>query len=396
MTRPRWPARLAQAAARRRQANACRQRRAIEHSEGCRLRVDGRELLQFASNDYLGLANAPAAVAALQQAAALHGVGSGASALVSGHHALHARLESAAADWQGYERALFFPSGYQANLALFQGLLDAGDLCVQDKWNHASLIDGARLSGALLRRYPHADAAAALRQLRSRPGQAALLATDAVFSMDGDLAPLSDLALAATGERALFVVDEAHGVGVMGPEGRGACAAAGLGSQQVDLLVLPLGKAFGGQGALVLGSRALVEHLQQTARAYLFSTAPLPALAAAMSANLGCLRTESWRRAKLVALITRLRRGALRLGLPLLESSTPIQPLLLGDNARALALAAFLEQRGFWVPAIRPPTVAEGRARLRISLTVHHELADIDALLAALAEGWDAIGTTHG
>ncbi len=393
MTRPRWSERLAVAQDRRVRSDTLRQRRVVERTEGARVLVDGRSLLHFCSNDYLGLAGSLDAVSALQEAAALHGVGSGASALVSGHHALHARFEREAAEWMGFERALFFPSGYQANLAVLQGLLEPGDLCVQDKLNHACLIDGARLSRAALKRYPHRDYSGALRQLQSMPGAAALLATDSVFSMDGDIAPLRELALVAIGEHALLLVDEAHSIGVMGPEGRGACAAAALSPRDVPVLVAPLGKAFGGQGALVFGAVALIEHLLQSARPYVFSTAAAPALAAAMSANLDALRTQTWRRAKLAALVARFRRGALRYGLPVLESTTPIQPLLLGSNARALAVANALEQRGYWVAPIRPPTVPEGKARLRITLTAAHAEADVDGLLAALAACLNDAGT---
>jgi 8-amino-7-oxononanoate synthase len=389
MPRPRWSERLAVAQARRARGEALRRRRVVERIDGCRVVVDGQALVNFCSNDYLGLSGALDAVAALQEAAAWHGIGSGASALVSGHHVLHARFEREAAEWMGYERALFFPAGFQANLAVLQALLGPGDLCVQDKLNHACLLDGARLAGADLKRYPHADFAAALRQLQSAPEAAAVLATDSVFSMDGDVAPLRELALAATGEHALLMVDEAHGVGVMGPEGRGACAAAGLSVRDVPAMVVPLGKAFGGQGALVFGATPLIEHLLQSARPYVFSTAALPALAAAMTANLQALRSEGWRRAKLASLVARFRRGALRLGLPLMASSTPIQPLLLGGNARALTVARRLEQRGYWVAPIRPPTVPEGKARLRITLTAMHGEAEVDGLLEALATSID-------
>ena len=394
MARPRWGERLAVAQARRARGDALRRRRVVERAEGSRVVVDGVPLVNFCSNDYLGLAGSLDAVSALQEAAAWHGVGSGASALVSGHHSLHARFEREAADWLGYERALFFPSGYSANLAVLQALLEPGDLCVQDKLNHACLLDGARLAGAELKRYPHRDYGGALRQLQSMPDAAAVLATDSVFSMDGDIAPLRELALAATGEHALFVVDEAHAVGVMGAEGRGACAAAGLSARDVPVLVAPLGKAFGGQGALVFGAAPLVEHLLQSARPYVFSTSALPALAAAMSANLAALRVQGWRRAKLASLVARFRRGALRHGLPVLESNTAIQPLVLGSNARALAVARTLEQLGFWVVPIRPPTVPDGKARLRITITAAHSEAEVDGLIDALAACLDAADVT--
>jgi 8-amino-7-oxononanoate synthase len=392
MSRPRWSERLAVAQASRARSDALRRRRVVERVEGARVIVDGRPLVNFCSNDYLGLAGSLDAVAALQEAAAWNGVGSGASALVSGHHALHERFEREAAEWMGFERALLFASGYNANLAVLQGLLQPGDLCVQDKLNHACLLDGARLAGADLKRYPHRDFGGALRQLQSMPDAAAVLATDSVFSMDGDIAPLRELALAASAEHALFVVDEAHGIGVLGPDGRGACAAASLSARDVPVIVAPLGKAFGGQGALVFGAAPLIEHLLQSARPYVFSTAALPALAAAMSANLKTLRAESWRRAKLASLVARFRRGALRHGLPLLESNTPIQPIVLGGNSRALAVARVLEQAGFWVAPIRPPTVPDGKARLRIALTASHTEAEVDGLVDALAACLEDIG----
>ena len=386
-----WSERLAFAQAERERLGIRRQRRVVERREGRRVFVDGRPLIDFCSNDYLGLADHPAAIAALQ-AAATQGLGSGGSALLGGHHPRHAAFEREAAEWLGHERALFFPSGYQANLAVLQGLLAPGDRCVQDKLNHASLLDAARLAGGELRRYPHADAAAASRQLQAQPAALSVLATDGVFSMDGDIAPLPALARIAAEAQALFLVDEAHGVGVLGPEGRGACAAAGLGATMVPLRVLPLGKAFGAQGALVLGDVALIEHLLQSARPYLFSTAALPALAAALSANLQALRRASDRREQLHRQVARFRDRAQRLGLPLLDSTTPIQPLLLGGNARALALAEALEQRGYWAAAVRPPTVPEGKARLRITLTARHEDSAIDGLLDALAASLERIG----
>lgn len=386
-----WLERLAFAQAERERLGIRRQRRVVERLEGRRVLVDGRPLIDFCSNDYLGLADHPAAIAALQAAAA-QGLGSGGSALLGGHHPHHAAFEREAAEWLGHERALFFPSGYQANLAVLQGLLAPGDRCVQDKLNHASLLDAARLAGSELRRYPHADAAAASRQLQAPPTALRVLVTDGVFSMDGDIAPLPALAQSAAEARALFLVDEAHGVGVLGPEGRGACAAAGLSAAMVPLQVVPLGKAFGAQGALVLGDAALIEHLLQSARPYLFSTAALPALAAALSANLQALRRASDRRERLHRQVARFRERAQRLGLPLLDSHTPIQPLLLGGNARALALAEALEQQGYWAAAVRPPTVPEGKARLRITLTARHEDSAIDGLLDALAASLERIG----
>jgi 8-amino-7-oxononanoate synthase len=258
-------------------------------------------------------------------------------------------------------------------------------VCVQDKLNHACLLDGARLAMCELKRYPHRDAEAAMRQLMSERKGAAMLATDGVFSMDGDLAPLRDLAVLARSQDALLYVDDAHGAGVIGPDGRGSVAQANLGHAEVPLLLVPMGKAFGGQGALLFGSDAMVGHIAESARPYLFSTAPPAAMAAAMRASLRLVRAEPWRRAKLASLVMRFRRNALRAGLPLLESYTPIQPIRIGDNKRALAASASLQERGFLVGAIRPPSVPQGEARLRVTLSALHGEKDVDALVGALA-----------
>ena len=385
MARIRLTDRVLGARAERSAGALSRPRRVLETRDGVRVHVAGRDLVNFCSNDYLGLSQHLDVVSAFQGASALHGVGSGASALVCGHHGEHAAFEREAAEWMDYPRALLMGSGYLANLAVMQSLLGDGDVCVQDKRNHACLIDGARLAGCELRRYPHCDAEAAMRQLMAHRDGAAMLATDGVFSMDGDLAPLRDLAMLSRSQDALLYVDDAHGVGVIGPEGRGSVAVANLTQADVPLLVLPLGKAFGGQGALLLGSDALVGHVAETARPYLFSTAPPPAMAAAMRASLRLIRGEPWRRAKLASLMMRFRRTALRAGVPLLESYTPIQPILIGDNARALAVSAALQAQGYLVGAIRPPSVPEGQARLRVTLSALHSESDIDGLVRALA-----------
>ena len=361
-----------------------RRLRTIEHAEGPWLESDGRRLLGFCSNDYLGLAQHPQLIAALKRAAADEGVGSGSAHLVCGHRREHAQLEEALAEWTGRERALLFSTGYMANLGVMQALLARGDLCVQDKLNHACLLDGARLAGAELKRYPHADAAAAARQLVGRPGAAALLATDGVFSMDGDVAPLRELADLCAREQATLMVDDAHGLGVLGSDGAGSLSAAGLGQHEVPVLMATLGKALGCAGAFVAGSASLVDGLTQLARPYIYTTAMPPAVAAAARVAVQLAQSETWRREKLAATIARFRRGAAELGLPLLPSSSAIQPLMLGDADTAVAAAHHLEQHGLLVGAIRPPTVPAGKARLRITLSAAHDDAHVDQLLAAL------------
>jgi 8-amino-7-oxononanoate synthase len=286
---------------------------------------------------------------------------------------------------------LLFGSGFMANLAVVQALLGEGDVCVQDRLNHASLIDAARLAGCSLRRYPHADAEGALRQLRGSPEGAALLATDGVFSMDGDVAPLKQLALVARAQRAAMVVDDAHGIGVLGPEGRGSVADAGLGVDAVPLQLVTLGKALGSYGAVVAGDAEFVRHLAETARPYLYTTALPPAQAAASLAAVKLARRDQWRRDRLVASIARFRGGAAKRGFELLPSETPIQPVMCHGDSCALAFAQALEAQGIWVAAIRPPTVPEGQARLRITFSALHTDAEIDGLLDALEWARDAV-----
>lgn len=369
----------------REQRAQIRTRHAVTHRDGVRCEIGGRWLLNFSGNDYLGLSQQFSVIDAMQDAAGRQGVGSGASHLVSGHHALHEALEHEIADWLQQPAALLFGSGYLANLAVVQSLLDDDDVCVQDRLNHASLIDAARLSGCRLRRYPHADAEGALRQLRAAPEGAAMLATDGVFSMDGDIAPLRELAIIAKVQRALLYVDDAHGVGVVGPQGRGVVAEAGLDASAVPLQLVTLGKALGGYGAIVVGNADLVRHLAETARPYIYTTATPPAVAAATLAAVRLARREHWRRDRLQQLIQRFRERALHQGLELMPSDTPIQPVLCGGNQRAVTIAQTMEQAGYWITAIRPPTVPEGTARLRIALSAMHSEQQIDALVDALA-----------
>ncbi len=366
-----------------------RSRRVVTRRDGVRMEIDGRWLLNFCGNDYLGLAQQFQVVDAVQGAAARDGIGGVSSHLVCGHHVAHEALEREVADWLEVPRALVFGSGYAANLAVQQALLGEGDTSVQDRLNHASLIDGARLAGCRLRRYPHGDAEGALRQLRTVPDGAAMLATDGVFSMDGDVAPLRQLALVARVQSALLYVDDAHGVGVLGPGGRGSVAEARLDVDDVPLQLVTLGKALGGYGAVVAGDVDLIEHLAGTARPYIYTTALPPPQAAAALAAVKLARREHWRREKLAALVQRFRDGMATRGFDLPESTTPIQPVPCGDNARALDMAARLEVDGFRVAAIRPPTVPEGRARLRVTLCAAHGEDQVDALVLALARARD-------
>ena len=381
MSRPELLARLAQAQAERSQAGLLRRLRRVDEADGVHIAVNGRRLLSFASNDYLGLAQHPRVREALVQAATRWGVGATAAHLLGGHRAAHEELEAALAQWTGRERALLFCSGYMANVGVLGALLGADDLCVQDKLNHACLIDGARLSGTTLKRYVHNDVASARRQLDSAPDAAALLATDGVFSMDGDIAPLGELAALCREQGALLHVDDAHGLGVLGPDGAGSLAEAGLDQDAAPVLMATLGKALGTAGAFVAGSAALIDGLVQFARSHVYTTAPPPALAAATRVALDIARFESWRRERLRTLIAHLRHGAQRRGLQLLDSRTPIQPLLVGGNEAALAVGAALEDAGIWVPVIRPPTVPKSTARLRISLSAAHSEADVALLL---------------
>ncbi|HEX5353740.1 MAG TPA: 8-amino-7-oxononanoate synthase [Rhodanobacteraceae bacterium] len=384
MMRPALLTNLAGRVAERERAGLLRRARHVDVARGVRVTIDGRELLNFCSNDYLGLAQDRRIIAALQEAANESGVGSTAAHLVCGHHREHARLEESLCEWTGRDAALLFSSGWLANLGATQALLDPGGTCIQDKLNHASLLDAAQLSGATLKRYPHNDVEGAARQLASAEGKPALLATDGVFSMDGDVAPLRGLAALCKREHATLMVDDAHGLGVLGTHGAGSASAVGLSQDDVPVSMATLGKAVGCMGAFVAGSTSLIEGLTQFARTFVYTTAMPPALAAAAREAVRIAREEDWRREKLQALIVRFRKGAAQLGLPLMESPSAIQPLVLGEAERAVIASRVLEQAGFLVTAIRPPTVPAGKARLRVTLSTAHSEADVDRLLDAL------------
>lgn len=367
-----------------------RQRPLLESPQGPEVTVDGQHLLAFCSNDYLGLANHPEVIRALRQGAARWGVGGGASHLVCGHSTPHHELEAALADFTGRPRALLFSTGYMANLAAVTALVGQGDTVLEDRLNHASLLDAGLLSGARFSRYLHNDAASLAGRLEKATG-ATLVVTDGVFSMDGDLADLPALCAEARRKNAWVMVDDAHGFGPLGAHGGGIVEHFGLGLDAVPVLVGTLGKAFGTAGAFVAGSEELVETLIQFARPYIYTTSQPPAVACATLKSLELLRHEHWRREHLARLIARFRQGAAGIGLTLLDSPTPIQPLLIGTSERTLKLSGLLRERGILVGAIRPPTVPAGSARLRITLSAAHSEAQMERLLVCLDECWSIL-----
>ncbi|QBF28859.1 8-amino-7-oxononanoate synthase [Pseudomonas tructae] len=369
----------------RRAADLYRQRPLLQSPQGPEVVVDGQPLLAFCSNDYLGLANHPEVIAAWRAGAERWGVGGGASHLVIGHSSPHHAVEEALAELTGRPRALLFTTGYMANLGALTALVGQGDTVLQDRLNHASLLDAGLLSGARFNRYLHNDAQSLANRLDKAVGNT-LVVTDGVFSMDGDLADLPALAAEANARDAWLMVDDAHGLGTLGRNGGGIVEHFGLSLAQVPVLIGTLGKACGTAGAFVAGSEELIECLIQFARPYIYTTSQPPALACATLRSLELLRSEHWRREHLAALIEQFRRGAEQIGLQLMDSFTPIQPILIGDSARALRLSQMLRERGLLVTAIRPPTVPTGSARLRVTLSAAHSPAQVQLLLNALAD----------
>ena len=368
-----------------------RTRRTVAPLQGAHITVNGQPMLQFCSNDYLGLASQPALIEAARSAALQFGVGAGGSPMVSGHSTANAALELALADFLQLPRALYFYAGFATNASVIPALVGAGDAIFSDALNHASLIDGCRLSRASIQRYAHADLNALEALLAESSSSRKLVVSDAVFSMDGDVADIPGLLALCERYDALLMLDDAHGLGIRGPQGRGSLAAAGLTSANASPRVLymtTLSKSAGVAGGVVAGSDALVEWLLQTTRSYTFATAAPALLASALQASLQVMEQSDDLRTQLQARIAQLRTGLTplltRTGWRLLPSDTPIQALVIGDNAAALQLMEGLRQRGLWVPAIRPPTVPAGTARLRIALSAVHTSADIDALLQAL------------
>ena len=361
-----------------------RQRLTLDSAQGPVVRLQGRDYLNFCSNDYLGLAAHPRLVESFQRAAAQYGVGSGASHLVCGHSRPHHELEEALAEMTGRPRALLFSSGYAANTGTLTSLLQPGDNVFQDRLNHASLLDGGLHSGARFRRFAHNDVADLDAKFAAVEGSG-LVVVDGVFSMDGDSAPLGELAALCRRQDAWLMVDDAHGFGVMGESGAGSLQAAGMGIKEVPVLMATLGKALGTGGAFVAGDDYLIEGLIQQSRNYIYTTALAPALAAATLTSLAILREEAWRRGHLVSLLQRFRDGANQLGLPLMASNSAIQPLRVGDATQATAMSQTLRERGLLISAIRPPTVPPGTSRLRITLSAAHSPQQVDRLLEELA-----------
>lgn len=378
-----WRQKIDDALTARRRADALRRRYAVTQGAGRWLQADGRQYLNFSSNDYLGLSHHPHIICAWQQGAERFGVGSGGSGHVSGYSVAHQALEDELAQWLGYSRALLFISGFAANQAVIAALMGKEDRIVADRLSHASLLEAASLSPAVLRRFTHNDPQHLERLLTTPcPGQQ-LVVTEGVFSMDGDSAPLAEIHAVAERQGAWLLVDDAHGIGVSGEEGRGSCSR-----QQVkpELLVVTFGKGFGVSGAAILCSDSVADYLLQFARHLIYSTAMPPAQAVALSAALRVIRSDEGqqRRETLAARIRQFRAGMGDVSLGLTDSVSAIQPLIVGDNARALSLACRLREAGCWATAIRPPTVPVGSARLRLTLTAAHQAEDINRLLEAL------------
>jgi len=369
----------------RRARGLYRERLTLASAQGVHIRVGDETLLSFCSNDYLGLANDPRVVAAFCAGAERYGAGAGASHLISGHNIAHQALEDELADFVGSPRALLFSTGYMANLGVVTALSDRHSIVFEDKLNHASLIDAARLTQAKVKRYPHADMERLTTMLANSavPG---VIASDAVFSMDGDLAPLQRLLPLARAHKAWLLVDDAHGIGVLGPGGRGSLAHLDIATQAPVILMGTLGKAFGVFGAFVAGDEPLIETLIQHAHPYIYTTALPPAVAEAARASLQIVRSEEWRRERLQSLVDRFVEQATQMGLSLTGARTPIQPVILGSPEAAVAASRTLRAQGILVPAIRPPTVAPGTSRLRITFSAAHEPAHVDRLLQALAQ----------
>ena len=363
-----------------------RSRRVSDSQQQPEMIIDGRQVLCFCSNDYLGLANHPDVKAAFIKGIETYGAGSGAAHLINGHSRAHHALEEELADFSGYPRALLFSTGYLANLAIAQSLLERGDTVLEDRLNHASLLDGGLLSGARLMRYAHNDAIDLARKLASRESGEKLVLTDGVFSMDGDIADLPEIAKVCTEQDAWFMVDDAHGIGVLGSQGKGSLEHYRLSSTDIPVYMATLGKALGTAGAFIAGSDDLIETLIQKARSYIYTTASPPAVAEATRASLNIIQSQPELRSQLNDNIRYFRSSCKQLGIALTHSNTAIQPVILGETEKTVAASEQLFAQAILVTAIRPPTVAEGTARLRITLSAQHSHAHIDKLIEALGK----------
>ncbi len=366
------------------QENLYRTRKVVEGVSCVDPVVDGEKLLAFCSNDYLGLSEHPDVCEAFVAATKEYGVGTGSAHLVLGHTAAHHMLEERLADFCGTQRALLFSTGYMANMGVIAALTDKNDLIVEDKLNHASLIDGAQLSNAKLVRYNHLDMEHLQARVANSSAENILIATDGVFSMDGDVAPIQPIVDVAKSINALVMVDDAHGLGVVGKSGKGVIEEQGINPADIDLLIGTLGKGFGTAGAFVAGNEDMIEYLIQRARTYIYTTAMPAAVAMATLKSIDLIESESWRREHLQNLIAKFRRGAEQLGLQLVDSHTPIQPIIIGDAAAAVNLSSLLKEQGIIVTAIRPPTVPKGTSRLRVTFSASHSEENVEQLLTAL------------
>jgi 8-amino-7-oxononanoate synthase len=382
-----WHDSLQQALVQRRADGLYRQSRLRDGAQGVQVNVDGRELISFCSNDYLGLANHPALKQAFKAAVDAEGVGSGAAHLLTGHSRFHQQLEEALAAFTGQQKVMLFATGYMANLAVIDGLLDRDDAVIQDKLNHASLLDGGRLSNATLIRYPHNDMSVLHKRLHGVANtERKLIVSDGVFSMDGDLAPLPEIMALAKQHRAGVIIDDAHGLGVIGENGMGSLQYFADKLTEKPILVGTFGKAFGTAGAFIAADELVIETLTQQARSFIYTTAPPPAIAAATMKALNIIENEPERRQQLQARIQQFRDGASQLGLTLMDSFTAIQPIVVGYEKKALSIGKTLEQSGLLVGVIRPPTVPKNTARLRITLSANHTQTQVNQLLSALEQ----------
>lgn len=377
-----WQQRIQQALEQRQQSGGWRQRISNQQGSGRWLIHEGKRYLNFSGNDYLGLSQHPAVIQAWCDGARQYGIGSGGSGHVTGYHHVHQQLEQALADWLGYPKAILFISGFAANQAVITTFAQQGDSIFADKLSHSSLLDAAIHSPAQLRRFTHNDPSSLAQLLANPVNGGQLVVTEGVFSMDGDAAPLAEISTLTQQWKALLLVDDAHGIGVLGRQGRGSCALAGV---RPDILVITFGKAFAVGGAAVLCSEPLAEYLIQFARHLIYSTSMSPAQALALHAALNVIRKEQSLRDQLYCHIRHFRAGVAHMTHILSSSDTAIQPVIIGDNLQAQRLAQHLRQQGIWLTAIRPPTVPPGTARLRITLSAAHQSEDINQLLEALA-----------